>query len=42
VKYVYVGGNERKTYPAMGLEKFRQFMDVVYEHDGVIIFKTRP
>jgi uncharacterized membrane protein len=42
VKYIYVGANERKTYPAMGLEKFRQFMDVVYEQDGVIIYKARP
>ncbi len=42
VKYVYVGGNERKAYPAPNLEKFRQFMDVVYEQEGVTIYRVKP
>jgi YYY domain-containing protein len=41
VHYVYVGENERKTYPAQGLAKFRQFMKVIYEQDGVTIYKKR-
>jgi YYY domain-containing protein len=42
VAYVYVGGNEKKAFPLTGLEKFRNFMDVVYDLDGVAIYKVRP
>ncbi|NTV52727.1 MAG: hypothetical protein HGA76_06925, partial [Candidatus Firestonebacteria bacterium] len=41
VKYVYVGANEKKAYPLIYLEKFRKFMDVVYDFDGVTIYQTR-
>jgi uncharacterized membrane protein len=41
VQYVYVGANERKVYSALGLEKFRQFMDPVYDRDGVTIYRRR-
>jgi uncharacterized membrane protein len=41
VRYVFVGENEMKTYPPYGLAKFRKFMDVVYEQDGITIYKRR-
>jgi YYY domain-containing protein len=41
VTYVYVGPVERGTYDARALDKFRRFMDVVYEEDGVTIYKAR-
>jgi uncharacterized membrane protein len=41
VAYVYVGANEKKMYPAAGLEKFRQCLDAVYDQDGVTIYKAR-
>jgi YYY domain-containing protein len=41
VGYVYVGANEKKMYPGTGLDKFKQFMDTVYDQDGVTIYKTR-
>lgn len=41
VTYVYVGANEKKAYPAYGLDKFRTFMDVVYDADGVTIYRVR-
>jgi uncharacterized membrane protein len=41
VTYVYVGPVERGTYDARALDKFQRFMDVVYEEDGVTIYKVR-
>ena len=41
IRYVLVGENERSAYPSFSLEKFRGFMDVVYEQEGVIIFRKR-
>lgn len=41
VKYVYMGANERKAYPPYGLDKFRNFMDTVYDQDGVAIYQMR-
>jgi YYY domain-containing protein len=41
VTYVYVGPEERSTFEQRGLRKFGQFMDVVYENDGVTIYKVR-
>ena len=41
IKYILVGENERCVYPGAGLEKFRAFMDVVYEQEGVIIYRMR-
>lgn len=37
--YVYVGDLERKTYPNISLDKFLQIGQVVYNTDGVIIYK---
>jgi YYY domain-containing protein len=39
VTYVYVGPTERSTYEQRGLRKFGQFMDVVYENEGVTIYR---
>jgi YYY domain-containing protein len=39
VTYVYVGPMERSTYEQRGLRKFGQFMDVVYENEGVTIYR---
>jgi len=41
IRYVYVGPLERSTYDRRGLAKFEQFMDVVYQNDGVTIYQTR-
>ncbi len=40
VQYVYVGPLERQKYGA-GVEKFAQFMDVVYQDGGVTIYRKR-
>lgn len=40
VQYVYVGPLERQRYGA-GVEKFAQFMDVVYQDGGVTIYRRR-
>jgi YYY domain-containing protein len=39
VVYVYVGPLERTTYDPRALDKFALFMDVVYENEGVTIYK---
>ncbi len=39
VTYVYVGPLERSEYDRRGLEKFGRFMDVVYQNEGVTIYK---
>jgi YYY domain-containing protein len=41
ITYVYVGPLERTAYNESGLEKFRRFMDVVYEQNGVTIYALR-
>ncbi|MBN1594655.1 glycosyltransferase family 39 protein [candidate division FCPU426 bacterium] len=41
VEYVFVGENERKAYPGPGLQKFSQFMDLVYDQDQVRIYQRR-
>jgi YYY domain-containing protein len=41
IRYVYVGPLERGEYDPRGLEKFRRFMDVVYEQEGVTIYERR-
>jgi len=41
ITYVYVGPLERSKYDPRGLEKFARFMDVVYENEGVTIYKRR-
>lgn len=40
VDLVYVGELERKDFPAEQLERFRSFLPVVYEQDGVVIYRT--
>jgi YYY domain-containing protein len=40
ITYVYVGPLERSKYDPRGLEKFGRFMDVVYQQDGVTIYKV--
>ncbi len=39
ITYVYVGSLEREKYGPAGLDKFRRFMDVVYEQGGVTIYR---
>ncbi len=41
VKYVYVGPLERSAYDPRALEKFGQFMDLVYQNEGVKIYRVR-
>jgi YYY domain-containing protein len=41
ITYVYVGPLERSKYDLRALEKFLRFMDVVYQEDGVTIYKAR-
>jgi len=41
ISYVYVGPLERKRYPAAGLAKFAGALDVVYDADGVTIYRVR-
>jgi YYY domain-containing protein len=41
ITYVYVGLLERSEYDPRALEKFGQFMDVVYENEGVTIYRVR-
>ncbi len=40
ITYVYVGQLERTKYDARALDKFRQFMDIVYQKGNVTIYKT--
>ena len=39
ITYVYVGPLERSKYDPRALEKFEQFMDIVYQQDGVTIYR---
>jgi YYY domain-containing protein len=41
ITYVYVGPLERNKYDPRALRKFEQFMDVVYQQDGVTIYQRR-
>jgi YYY domain-containing protein len=41
VTYIYVGRLEREMYGAEVGEGFEDFMDVVFENDGVTIYKVR-
>jgi YYY domain-containing protein len=40
ITYVYVGPLERSKYDPRALEKFGRFMDIVYQQDGVTIYKV--
>jgi len=40
ISYVYVGPLERSEYDPRGLEKFGRFMEIVYQNDGVTIYKV--
>ena len=39
IRYVYVGPLERQLFPADGLEKFDDYMHVVYRNAGVTIYE---
>jgi uncharacterized membrane protein len=41
IKLVYVGPLERNECPPAGLQKFDRLMDIVYDRDGVTIYKRR-
>ncbi|MEW6517143.1 MAG: DUF2298 domain-containing protein [candidate division FCPU426 bacterium] len=40
VKYVFVGENERRAYSGAGLEKFSRLLDLVYDQQGVRIYRV--
>ena len=40
ISYVYVGPLEQGRYPAAGLEKFAQLMEVVYDSGSVTIYRV--
>ncbi len=42
ISYIYVGPLERSRYPADGLTKFSQFLEVVYDTGAVTIYRYRP
>ena len=45
VQYIYIGGFERDSYPAAGLDKFSQpnpALSLVYDQDGVQIWQVKP
>jgi uncharacterized membrane protein len=42
VQYVYVGALERAKYPQANLQRYSSFMQVVYDVDGVTIYKVPP
>ena len=41
VNYVYAGSREAAAYPAAGLAKFAEFMDVAFQRGEVTIYKAR-
>lgn len=41
VGYVFVGENERRAYSGPGLEKFDRLLDLVYDQQGIRIYRTR-
>ncbi len=41
VDYVYVGPRERLAHAGPGLDKFPDFMDIVFQQDDVTIYKLR-
>jgi YYY domain-containing protein len=41
INFVYVGPLERNECPPTGLQKFDRLMDIVYDQDGVTIYKRR-
>ena len=41
VNYVYIGPRERSQYDGPGLDKFPDFMDVVFQQDDVSIYAVR-
>jgi YYY domain-containing protein len=40
-QYLYVGALESIKYPGFNLRRFRSFMNVVYDKDGVTIYQVR-
>ncbi len=41
VQYLYVGPLEQTTYVGTNLQRFQSFMQIVYQKDGVTIYKVR-
>ena len=41
VNYVYIGPREAAAYPAAGLAKFAEFMNVAFQRDDVTIYRAR-
>jgi uncharacterized membrane protein len=41
VAYVYVGPNERQKYPADGLAKFDQMLEVAFQQGSATIYRVR-
>ena len=42
VDYVYVGPRERDVYGVEGLDKFRLFMETVFDQGGVTVYRLPP
>ncbi len=40
IRYIYLGPLEGRRYPAEGLEKFEELFPVVYENEGVTIYRV--
>ncbi len=40
-QYLYVGALEHQKYPQTDLQRFRSFMNVVYDADGVTIYQVK-
>ena len=40
-EYLYVGALEKQKYPKVDLYRFAAFMQVVYNANGVTIYKAR-
>jgi uncharacterized membrane protein len=41
VQYLYVGPLEQSSYVGTNLQRFQNFMQIVYQQDGVTIYKVR-
>ena len=42
VRYVYVGDRERASYGSGQLSKFDEFMRIVFDQDGVVVYERMP
>jgi uncharacterized membrane protein len=39
-RYLYIGALEQATHVGIDLQRFRSFMNVVYQSDGVTIYQV--